>query len=193
MTSCFKIGLSCWIIQDGNYPDFKRGESAAFAVEFSPASPLSQTQIQGRPVTSIQSVGGCHHTILGEVVHVREVEWWAIDVGILMYQNQKPPQGIEVGCWVRGEVCLGVDPFFYLERLSRHHTAPALIYDWRIAKIEIQTAPFIATLQGNGGYFERDPEKLGWREIAQTDAWHDDEGRAEYLLHCELLESSPRR
>jgi len=24
MTNSFKIGLSSWIIQDGNYPDFKR-------------------------------------------------------------------------------------------------------------------------------------------------------------------------
>jgi hypothetical protein len=34
MTNSFKIGLSSWIIQDGNYPDFKQGERAAFAIEF---------------------------------------------------------------------------------------------------------------------------------------------------------------
>lgn len=34
--STFFIGLDSWIIQDGNYGDFHRGQEATFAVEFHP-------------------------------------------------------------------------------------------------------------------------------------------------------------
>jgi len=190
MTNSFKIGLSSWIIQDGNYPDFKRGERAAFAIEFFALTALSMAETQSPPITSIQNVEADHYRIVAKVVHVRDFDWWAIDAGILMYREEKPPDGIEPGRWVSGEVRLGVDPFFYFERLSRHHTAPALIYDWKIANIEIQTAPFMKTLEG---IMVRDPAQLGWREITETDAWHDDQGLGEYVLHCERLDSAPRR
>jgi hypothetical protein len=82
---------------------------------------------------------------------------------------------------VRGEVLIEVDPFFYFERLAHEADAPALIHDWTIEKIEMQTAPFIEVRPRRR---ERDPARLGWKEIAKTDAWNDDGGLAEYLLHC---------
>jgi hypothetical protein len=30
----FKVGVSSWIIQDGNYDDFEAGKSCKFALEF---------------------------------------------------------------------------------------------------------------------------------------------------------------
>lgn len=66
-----------------------------------------------------------------------------------------------------GEAYVGVDPFQYLERHSRHHTAPGLIYDWTINKIEINTAPYIKV---EAGYRMRDPARPGWREIEATNA-----------------------
>jgi hypothetical protein len=34
MTDLLVVGLSSWIIQDGNYGNFSRGADAAFALEF---------------------------------------------------------------------------------------------------------------------------------------------------------------
>jgi hypothetical protein len=93
------------------------------------------------------------------------------------------------GDCVRGEISFAIDPFFYFERLARQDGAPALIYDWTITKIEMQTAPRIET---KPKYFERDPLLLGWREIEKTDAWQDDDRSAEYLLHCRCAQASPR-
>ena len=30
----FEVGLASWVIQDGNYDDFKEGQEVAFALEF---------------------------------------------------------------------------------------------------------------------------------------------------------------
>ena len=57
----------------------------------------------------------------------------------------------------------------------------------------MQTAPFIKVSNGIQEWFKRDPEQLGWRDISETGAGHDDKGGAEYLLHCELLANPPRR
>ena len=81
---------------------------------------------------------------------------------------------VRQGSWLRGKVCIGIDPFFYFERLGHQPGAPAL----RIEKIDIQAAPFIEVEPRK---FERDPAKLGWKEIDKTDAWED---CGEYLLHC---------
>ena len=35
------VGLSSWILSDGNYEDFKRGDYAAIALEFYPPSARS--------------------------------------------------------------------------------------------------------------------------------------------------------
>ncbi len=87
-------------------------------------------------------------------------------------------------------IAFGVDPFFYFQRLARQDGAPALIYDWTVTKIEMQTAPRRET---KPKYLERDPRLLGWREIEKTDAWQDDNGSAEYLLYCRRSEAPPRR
>jgi hypothetical protein len=186
MKDPFFIGLPSWIIQDGNYADFKRGDQAAFALEF--ASIESFTAASGKEV-ALERLHGSIHRIVGKVIHVREAEWWAIDAGIRMYREGRPPQGVEEGCWVSGEAYIGVDPFQYSERHSRHHTAPGLIYDWTINKIEINTAPYIKV---EAGHRIRDPARPGWREIEATNAWNDGTS-ADYVLHCKLLDNPPRR
>jgi hypothetical protein len=187
MESSLIIGLSSWIIQDGNYSDFKRGDHTAFALEFRAPSALSLVEGSGQAV-SLAHLRDSTYRIVGKIVHVRDCEWWAIDVGVLTYQAGRPPPGAEEGSWIEGEAYVGVDHYAYMERFSRHHTAPGLIYDWTIEKIEIQTAPFIKVDERQ---MVRDPERLGWRQIDATDAWKD--GVADYLLHCERLANPPRR
>jgi hypothetical protein len=43
------IDLSSWIIQDGNYPDFVRGQQAAFALQFRPTEPLLTSAVEVAP------------------------------------------------------------------------------------------------------------------------------------------------
>jgi len=117
-------------------------------------------------------------------------DWWAIDVGILAFREERPPANVRQGSWLRGSAYIGIDPFFYFERLARQSGAPALIYDWKIVKIEVQTAPFIEV---KPRVTERDQSLLGWKEIAETNAWDDDGGHAEYLLHCRRISGPARR
>jgi hypothetical protein len=57
----------------------------------------------------------------------------------------------------------------------------------RITSILRQTAPFIETVHGGRKVLSRDASRLGYEEMRKTDAWHDDKGRADYVLVCDLL------
>jgi len=67
---------------------------------------------------------------------------------------------------------------------------PALIYAWDVIGIARQVAPFVPA---GPRLLVRDEAKLGWEEIEETMAWSDDEGRADYVLRCELLLDEPKR
>jgi hypothetical protein len=183
------VGVSSWIIQDGNYGDFSRGDRAAFAIEFYASTEFTAVNPGRRPTRSLIHAGDAQYRTVGQVVHVAE-DWWVIDAGTQLYREEKPPPTVQVGNWLEGEISVGVDPFFYFERLASLPDAPPLIYDWTVEKIEMQTAPFIEI---RPRMMERDPERLGWKEIASTDAWKDDDGRAEYLIHCKRAEGPARR
>jgi hypothetical protein len=171
------IGLSGWIIQDGNYGHFSRGNQAAFALEFYPPAGLAAFEPKGMAVPSLTYVGNTRYEASGRVVLVAD-DWWVVDYGVLAFLDQRPPDNIKAGCWVRGEIELGIDPFFYFERLALRPDAPALIYDWEIVKIEAAS-----------GLRKTDSDQLAWKELINT---HDDP-LADYLLHCRRLDSSPRR
>jgi hypothetical protein len=183
------VGLASWIINDGNYGDFRRGDRASFALEVNAPTTLSLADAKSEQTPSLENAEGNLYRVLGKVTHVFS-DWWVINAGLLFYRQRKPPPNIELGYWVKGEVQVGVDPFDYSQRLSRRPDVPALIYDWEIKKVEIQTAPYIEVSPRT---MVRDPSRRGWREIDQTRAAQDDGGLAEYLLHCERLDNPPRR
>jgi hypothetical protein len=185
MTDILAVGLSSWLIQDGNYGDFARDANAAFALEFYASLSLEEVEPDPSRAPSLTHVGDANYDVLGQVVHVAD-DWWVLNVGILVFREERPPTNARRGRWLRGKIYIGIDPFFYIERLARQPGAPALIYDWKIEKIEVQTAPLIEV---KPRVMARDPAKLGWREIVETDA-RGDEG--EYLLHCNRLDSPPR-
>ncbi len=184
-----QVGLSSWIIQDGNYEDFITDEKRLFALEFNSQGDLEYIKPDYQTRFSLTSIGGPLYKCVGKVEHV-DKDWWVMDVGIQVYREEKPPPFIKVGIWLQGEIYIGIDPFFYSERLSRLPKAPPLSYDWNIAKIEMQIAPFI---EKQPKVRIRDPEKAGWKVISKTDAWKDDGGHAEYLLTCRLLEPVARQ
>ena len=185
------VDLSAWIIQDGNYPDFERDQRTSFALEFLHSSDLQACEPARPQSLALHTVNwSAIYDAVGTVVHVA-AEWWVVDFGILAFRKERPSKHkFREGDCVRGHISLGVDPFFYFEQYAKQDEAPALIYDWMIRKIEIQTAPRIETKPKN---FERDVRSLGWRPIEKTDAWEDDDGSAEYLLHCQRAGASPRR
>jgi hypothetical protein len=184
----WEIGLSSWIIQDGNYPDFTTGQHAEFALEF-----YSQTyQKSDVRSKSSKSLGAAKYEIIGEVIYLTP-EVWVLDFGICAFREFKPPEGISVGNFVAAEIYVGIDPFFYFERLYKLPKIPALIYSWRINSIGQQTAPFIETRALSGQtILVRDEKKLGYRDIGKTDAWKDDDGHAEYVLTCTRLDVQPK-
>jgi hypothetical protein len=184
----WEVGLSSWIILDGNYDNFATGQVAEFALEF-----YSQTYRQSDVrAKSVKSLGAAKYEIIGEVIYLTE-EVWVLDFGICAFQESKPPEGIGVGSFIAAEIYLGIDPFFYFERLYSLPNMPALIYSWKIDSIGQQTAPFIETREPSGQkVLIRDEKKLGYKGVAKTDAWKDDGGSAEYVLTCTRLDVQPK-
>jgi hypothetical protein len=177
MADTLVVGLHSWIIQDGNYGDFARNTSAAFALEFYASSPLEVFESNPKPVPALVRICDADYEIVGQVIHVAD-HWWVIDVGVLVFQEGEPPATVRQGSWLRGKISIGIDPFFYFERLAHQPGAPAQVYDWKIERIEVQTAPLIEV---KPRVLARDPTKLGWKDALETSAWEDE---GEYLIHC---------
>ncbi|MBR0829334.1 hypothetical protein JQ596_27725 [Bradyrhizobium manausense] len=175
------VGLDSWVIQDGNYGEFKRGMTSSFALEFSPMVPIRICGRFDKKALLLVHLVENAYEVVGQVMHVGS-DWWALDVGLILYRDESPPADIGVGTWLHGPVSIGIDPFPYFERHGHVSGAPALIYDWKIDKIERQTSPWIETQPGQ---MQRDLDKLGLEEVIETKAWGNDE---EYLLHCTRLD-----
>jgi hypothetical protein len=188
MNPTWHIGMSSWIIQDGNYSDFAVGREASFALEFYAEGGLAPA---ADPVKRAEHLGEATYRVSAEVLHT-DRNWWVIDIGLPVFREEAPPSGARAGRFFEGTVNLGIDPFFYMEYLGRPHSAPPLIFTWSIREIFRQTAPFISH-PSEQKVLIRDPSKLGWSPIAETDAWHDDDGHAEYILHAEVIDPVPRR
>jgi hypothetical protein len=181
--STFFIGLDSWIIQDGNYADFHRGNVATFAVEFYP----ERAAISRVRKASFERIKGSRYRINAKVVFASP-QAWVLDFGIMAYNQQGTPPFAKVGTWIEGDFYLGIDPFFYFEELNELPGMPAMQYDWRIERILLETTPWISTKRPEGGtLMERDKTKESFREVERTNAWEDDEGRGSYELECEKV------
>jgi len=186
----WEIGLDSWIIQDGNYGDFSKGQTAEFALEFYPDDKVRFNESKEK---SVKPLGAARYEINGEIVYLNN-KVWVIDFGICAFQEATPPSDIKVGQYVTAEIYLGIDPFFYFESLHSYPGMPPLVYAWRINSIGMQTAPFI---EKRHSFFAqkvliRDPTKIGYRAIEKTDAWKDDNGNAGYVLTCIRLDVPPK-
>lgn len=183
----WEISLSSWIIQDGNYPDFQKGQEAEFALHAA-AGEIATTPGREKGIRKLEE---CTYELTGEIVFVKQ-GLWVIDFGLLAFdefQKPEPPIEVQEGNFVRGGFYVEIDPFFYFERGAKIPGVPPLVYTWRIDQILMQTAPFIETAPRMR---ERDPEAWAWTEIEQTNAWEDDRSHAEYLLRCQLLDVPPK-
>jgi len=117
---------------------------------------------------------------------------WVIDFGIRAYREDAMPEGVEAGMFVIGEVELGIDYYAYMEFLHKQPAIPALMYTWRIDRSSQLSAPFIPTMTPWGTPAQaRDMSRASYQDIDRTQAWEDDDGHAEYILHCTLVDPEP--
>ncbi len=174
------VGIDAWIIQDGNYGDFTVGQKTQFALEFHPHS-LKSSDCKSSSATHVKA---SRYQICGQVVY-RTKSVWVLDMGFLAYQESSPPRYAGKGSWVEGEIYLGVDPFMYFEHLKNMSGMPSLTYSFRIGQIFLETTPWLTRSDDSGhSMMVRDEENESYREVAETDAWNDDNGHAHYVLKC---------
>src|ERR1700678_726165 len=88
----WEVGLSSWIIQDGNYGDFETGQSADFALEFYSQS-FDGTHIKTK---SARSLGAAKFDVTAEVIYLTP-KVWVLDFGIRAFHDSMPPPGMTVG------------------------------------------------------------------------------------------------
>jgi hypothetical protein len=70
MKDTLRIGLCSWILDDGNYEDFRCGVSASFALEFYPLAGLSLADPTLEGVASLKNAYDSYYWLEGTVVHV---------------------------------------------------------------------------------------------------------------------------
>ena len=178
------IGISAWIIQDGNYNDFSVGQKTEFALEFYPHS-VKASECKSPSVKHLKT---CMYQICAQVVY-RTRDVWVLDMGFLAYKEMEPPSFAKKGSWVEGEFYLGIDPFMYFEYLKNRTGMPSLTYRFRIDQIFLETTPWIQTREG---LTVRDEQNESFREVAETNAWGDDNGNAGYVMKCVSIDGRIR-
>lgn len=181
------IGLSSWVIQDGNYVDFAVGERRRFAIGF-----LADDLHEGAPgLKHAKALGEGRYEMSGQVI-VADVGLVMLDFGLLAYTDSRPPSAAD-GEWLAGRVSLEVDCYSYFEIHAQRPSVPPAVYGWTISGIWRQTAPFIPDAAKGPRWVKRDPDRLGWGWLDRTDAWSDDDGHAEHLLRCSIEPDAPTR
>jgi hypothetical protein len=177
----WSLGVSPWIIQDGNYADFEAsGPSVAFVLEFYTEHGL--TRASPADVHAVE-VDTSNYRVLARVAHVDD-GWWVIDFGVLAYCERTPPTGVSVGDYVAGELYLGIDPYFYFEYLCRSPGAPALVYEWQVEAIVRETSPLVRSPTDPRTWIP-DASRRVEVSVARTDAWRED-GSTDRSLHYTL-------
>ncbi len=178
-----QVGLSSWIIQDGNYGEFEVGGEYRFALEFyAPDLVLDSSPVEA---CALAPLGNARYKGVGSVIFGSD-KAWVIDVGVPAYRDERLPAGAQVGSRVTGDMYIGIDPFFYFESLSALPGMPNLYRQWLIKRILLETTPWLETVDEAGRTLRtRDESKVEYVEVDATDAWNHDDGHGHYLLECE--------
>jgi hypothetical protein len=183
------IGLGAWVIQDGNYGDFVRGERTRFALE----ADVERLDPAPAAERGAARVDGNRYRVTASIMSIDEVA--VLDFGLRAYCMGWELPSAE---WVTGELTVSVDPFTYFEGLASEPGVPPLIYTWHLADIRRNVTPWV---ESEHQYFERDPHEARWESVPETNAWTDWRGGTgawslsmpDYLLECELVDDAPQR
>lgn len=73
------------------------------------------------------------------------------------------------------------------QRLAHESGFPALLYTWIVDAILLDTTPRTMT-----GWEQRRAGPRTFASVEATNAWDDDDRRAEYILECTLLDVPPK-
>ncbi|MFF7709666.1 hypothetical protein [Pseudomonas sp. NPDC007930] len=166
--------VDAWIIQDGNYGEFHRGDSLTCAIEF-----YGELRASAQRRAAITHLKENLYRVCAQVVFSAP-HAWAIDFGLGAFQECPPPAGAANGAWFEGELELAIDPFFYREYLYKAPGMPDLFNTWQIGAVARNDTPWVKA--PNGNVYVRDVARSQWTPVEHTDAWHDDDGRSAYLL-----------
>jgi hypothetical protein len=178
------VGLAAWIIQDGNYGDFEVGREYRFALEFYPHEVAVASSGSATPFLS--HLGNALHQARGTITFCSSLAW-VVDFGVPAFEEAKPPEQAKSGNSVSGRFHIGVDPFFYFERLKNEKGMPNLFRHWVVRRILLETTPWQESTDAYGRkVITRDATRESFAAVPATDAWHHDGGNAHYVLECEL-------
>jgi hypothetical protein len=169
-----RIGLSAWIVQDGNYRDFAVGDVRPFALEFY----AEKFSVKSSGSIGMKHLKDCIYEIEAQVIF-KKAKLTIIDFGYRAYTEGKIDA--KAGDWIKGEVGIGIDPFFYFESWERDPEVPKIKSKWRVDRIFMDTTPLVEFESKN---FRRDEARFSEIEIQMTNAWNDDSGNGSYALYC---------
>jgi hypothetical protein len=181
----WNIDLSPWIISDGNYRHFSRGQVAHFAVELF----VQSLERSARPEKQADHLEGSRYRVSAEIVYLSD-RAAVVDFGLQAYWDRhgepdtRIPEGATVGSFVCGEIGLGIDPYPYFEQPYKLPGIPALIYTWHIDAITMNWAPYIHGADPTGRpCWVADESKIVREAVERTDGptpvryipgeWHD--------------------
>jgi hypothetical protein len=167
--------------------DLSRGDRLEVALAFRPDD-LQRAGVNAE--VSAQHVQWHRYAVSGKVVFCGE-ESWVMDFGLLAAcPNRQRPANIGVGAALSGHIWLGsLTAGIWGEDLFEP-PAPPLDHVWRVERVWIETTPWIEIAPRS---YERASVPPSFAEVDATDYASDDEGRADYLLDCVLLERKPAR
>jgi hypothetical protein len=197
------IGLSGWILQDGNYTDFRTGERRQFALEFgyNRRQRLRRVPAIAEPHARYAR-RGTEYEVVGQLLQTAET-WgedpFVFDFGLRAYSSDLlvgDGEAPQEGDWLSGEVSLHVDPFFYMNEFAQRPGAMPLIYTWTVEEIQLSTTPLIEVSYGHPLYVGPDegPDRVpdtdreSWRTVEKTRTWPDS---GAYRLRCTLESIEP--
>lgn len=125
------IGVSAWIIQDGNYPDFRVGDVVRTALEFHPHG-LRESSAES---SACMRLSGSNYRVTARTIFTdRNV--FVLDFGLLAYDQAPPPKWMKPGRFVDADIYVGIDPFFYFEELHAIKGMPELRYQFRVTDVQ---------------------------------------------------------
>lgn len=187
------VYMHSWIVGDGNYRDFREGDTRQFALEFWAPSLLAVTQIQEKSA----SADARYTYRINAQVTFSSADILVIDFGVLAYSQaaEDLQLGLKSGDFVSGQIALDVDPFFYFERLAKMADVPPLIYEWQIEAVEQETTPLIiGNVCGRAGYV-RDESKTSFAPVKSTSEFisNPNDIAPSYVLHCTRLGTAPMK
>lgn len=175
------IATSAWMIEDGNYREFRVGQQVRFALSAAPQ--ILQSGVSGGPL--LNRMRRSRYRFHGRMAY-RAADGWVLDIGFPVFVEGEPPAFAPVGSWLSGELVLGLAPLFYLAQYARGPGALPLICPWRIDRVLRNVTPLIASIDGAGRRIVLpDEQQEAFVEARGTDV--RTYRNRDYLMECTRL------